>query len=205
MVHLDIEKAFATTWQPGLLCKLSELEFSTCLIKQITYLLTDIKISCFGKRRIFYTQSNSGRGASRLHLGPVLYSLCTINLSNQSEVRVRATLGPTFSQPVSLGVKSLLGPKTRFLLLSFAVLSMYGPSITRGRVCYLPRKSMKSSRHFVLSRLWWHLVLRFAIKLYLTCYFAQHRLSLYLDDEIYLRINSTSKKKTIPVTGRGGP
>jgi hypothetical protein len=34
-VFLDIEKAFATTWQPGLLYKLSKLQFSTSFIKHI--------------------------------------------------------------------------------------------------------------------------------------------------------------------------
>jgi hypothetical protein len=33
VVFLDIEKAFATTWHPGLLYRLSKLEFSTSLIK----------------------------------------------------------------------------------------------------------------------------------------------------------------------------
>jgi hypothetical protein len=34
-VFLAIEKAFDTTWQPGLLYKLSKLQFSTSLIKFI--------------------------------------------------------------------------------------------------------------------------------------------------------------------------
>jgi hypothetical protein len=34
-VFLDIEKAFDITWQPGLLYKLSKLQFSTSLIKII--------------------------------------------------------------------------------------------------------------------------------------------------------------------------
>jgi hypothetical protein len=34
-VFLDIEKAFDTTWHPGLLYKLSKLQFSTSLIKLI--------------------------------------------------------------------------------------------------------------------------------------------------------------------------
>jgi hypothetical protein len=35
-VFLDIENAFETTWQPGLLYKLSQLQFSTSLIKLIS-------------------------------------------------------------------------------------------------------------------------------------------------------------------------
>jgi hypothetical protein len=38
-VFLDIAEAFDTTWQSGLLYKLSELEFSTHLIKLIASLL----------------------------------------------------------------------------------------------------------------------------------------------------------------------
>jgi hypothetical protein len=34
-VFLDIEKAFDTTWQPGLLYKWSKLQFSTSLFKLI--------------------------------------------------------------------------------------------------------------------------------------------------------------------------
>jgi hypothetical protein len=39
-VLLDIEKAFDTTWHPGLLYKLSELEFPTSLIKLISSFLS---------------------------------------------------------------------------------------------------------------------------------------------------------------------
>jgi hypothetical protein len=42
-VFLDIEKAFDTTWQPGLLYKLSKLQFSTSLIKLITSFLSQRK------------------------------------------------------------------------------------------------------------------------------------------------------------------
>jgi hypothetical protein len=37
-VFLDIKKAFDTTWHSGLLNKLSEIEFSTSLIKLIAFL-----------------------------------------------------------------------------------------------------------------------------------------------------------------------
>jgi hypothetical protein len=38
-VFLDIEKAFDTTWHPGLLYKLSKLQFSKNLIKLISSFL----------------------------------------------------------------------------------------------------------------------------------------------------------------------
>jgi hypothetical protein len=42
-VFLDIEKAFDTTWHPGLLYKLSELHFSPSLIKLINSFLSQRK------------------------------------------------------------------------------------------------------------------------------------------------------------------
>jgi hypothetical protein len=42
-VFLDIEKAFDTTWHPGLLYKLSELKFSASLIKLIASFLSKRK------------------------------------------------------------------------------------------------------------------------------------------------------------------
>jgi hypothetical protein len=43
VVFLDIEKAFDTTWQPGLLYKLSELHFWSSLIKLISSFLSNRK------------------------------------------------------------------------------------------------------------------------------------------------------------------
>jgi hypothetical protein len=42
-VFLDIEKAFDTTWHPGLVYELSKLEFSTSLIKLISPFLSQRK------------------------------------------------------------------------------------------------------------------------------------------------------------------
>jgi hypothetical protein len=42
-VFLDIEKAFDTTWHPGLLNKLSKLEFSAAIIKLISSFLSNRK------------------------------------------------------------------------------------------------------------------------------------------------------------------
>jgi hypothetical protein len=44
VVFLDIEKAFDTAWHPGLMYKLSKLEFSTCLIKLISSFLSQRKV-----------------------------------------------------------------------------------------------------------------------------------------------------------------
>jgi hypothetical protein len=44
-VFLDIEEAFDTTWQSGLLYKLSKLEFSKSLIKLFGSFLSEIKFS----------------------------------------------------------------------------------------------------------------------------------------------------------------
>jgi hypothetical protein len=69
-VFLDIEKAFDTTWHPGLLYKLSELEFPTSLIKVISYFFIK-KIQSFGRRRNVYSKGNASRGATRFR--PVPY------------------------------------------------------------------------------------------------------------------------------------
>jgi hypothetical protein len=42
-VFLDIEKAFDTTWHPGLLYKIKKLQFPTNLIKLINSYLTNRK------------------------------------------------------------------------------------------------------------------------------------------------------------------
>jgi hypothetical protein len=42
-IFLDIEKAFDTTWHPGLLYKLSKLNFSTRVIKLISSFLLQRK------------------------------------------------------------------------------------------------------------------------------------------------------------------
>jgi hypothetical protein len=63
-VYLDIEKSFDTTWHSDLLYKLSEVEFSTYLIKLMSpFSLRGNLTSC--SRRTFYAKKNSGRGSSR--------------------------------------------------------------------------------------------------------------------------------------------
>jgi hypothetical protein len=63
-VFLDIEKAFDTTWHSGLLYKLSELEFSTSLIKLIASFLTDRKFKVLVEGELT-TEKKSGRGSWR--------------------------------------------------------------------------------------------------------------------------------------------
>jgi hypothetical protein len=69
-VFLDIEEAFDTTWHPGLLYKLSELELPTSLIKLISSFLSQRKFS-FGRRRNVHAKGNASRGATRFR--PVPY------------------------------------------------------------------------------------------------------------------------------------
>jgi hypothetical protein len=52
-VFLDIEKAFDTTWHPGLLYKISELNFSTNLIKLISSFLSQWKFSLGWSRNVY--------------------------------------------------------------------------------------------------------------------------------------------------------
>jgi hypothetical protein len=74
-VFLDIEKAFDTTWQPGLHYKLSKLQFSTSLIKLITSWLSQrkFKVSVEGEMSTpRYMQVGVPQGSV---LSPTLYNL----------------------------------------------------------------------------------------------------------------------------------
>jgi hypothetical protein len=78
-VFLDIEKAFNTKWHSGLLCKLSELGFSTGVIKLIASFLTVRKFKVLMEGE-FSTPRNIAAGVSQDSVvAPVLYSLCIIN------------------------------------------------------------------------------------------------------------------------------
>jgi hypothetical protein len=74
-VFLDDEKAFDTIWQPGLLYKLSNLQFSTSLIKSIGLLLSQRKfiVSIEGEMSTpRYMQAGMPQG---FILSPTLYNL----------------------------------------------------------------------------------------------------------------------------------
>jgi hypothetical protein len=74
-VFLGIEKAFDTTWHSGLLYKLSELEFSTSLIKLIASFLTDRKFKVLVENE-FSTPKEMAAGVPQASiLAPILYSL----------------------------------------------------------------------------------------------------------------------------------
>jgi hypothetical protein len=55
-----------------------------------------------------------------------LVSLGVVQLPFEDKTQVEVTLRPTVSRPVYLGVTPHLGLKTRLLLLSVAVLSVWG-------------------------------------------------------------------------------
>jgi hypothetical protein len=82
-VFLDIEKAFDTTWQLGLLYKLSKLQFSISLIKLIGSFLSQRKfrVSVEGEMSTpRYMQAGVPQGSV---LSPTLYNLC-INDTRQT-------------------------------------------------------------------------------------------------------------------------
>jgi hypothetical protein len=68
-VFLDIEKAFDTTWHSGLICKLSELEFSTSLIKLIASFLTGRKFKILVEDE-FYTPKKFLQGCLKVSSFP---------------------------------------------------------------------------------------------------------------------------------------
>jgi hypothetical protein len=67
VVLLEIEKAFDTTWHPGLLYKLSKLKFLTSLIKLISYAT---KMQSLGRRRNVYAKVCASRGDTRFRPAP---------------------------------------------------------------------------------------------------------------------------------------
>jgi hypothetical protein len=76
-VFLDIEKAFDTTWHSSLLYELSELEFSTSLVKLIASFLTDRKFEVLAEGE-FCTPRKIAAGVPQGSVpAPILYSLYT--------------------------------------------------------------------------------------------------------------------------------
>jgi retron-type reverse transcriptase len=74
-VFLDIEKAFDTTWHSGLLYKLSNMEFSTNLIKLISSFLSQRKF-CVSVEGEMYTLREMRAGAPQGSvLSPTLYNM----------------------------------------------------------------------------------------------------------------------------------
>jgi hypothetical protein len=84
-VFLDVEKAFDTTRQPGLLYKLSKLHFSISLIKLIGSFLSQRKfrVSVEGEMSTpRYMQAGVPQGSV---LSPTLY-ICTLMISPKPPV-----------------------------------------------------------------------------------------------------------------------
>jgi hypothetical protein len=74
-VFLDIEKAFDTSWHPGLLYKLSKLQFSNNLIKHISSFLMQRKFRVSVENEVSmprYMQAGVLQGSV---LSPILYNL----------------------------------------------------------------------------------------------------------------------------------
>jgi hypothetical protein len=74
-VFLNIEKAFDTTWHPGLLHKLPEIKFSTSLIKLISSCLSQRKFRVsvdFENYTPRYMQAGIPQGSV---LSPILHNL----------------------------------------------------------------------------------------------------------------------------------
>jgi hypothetical protein len=74
-VFLDIEKAFDTTWHPGLLYKLAKLQFSTSIIKLISSFLSQRKFRVSVEGELStprYMQAGVPQGSV---VSPTLYNL----------------------------------------------------------------------------------------------------------------------------------
>jgi hypothetical protein len=91
-VFLDIEKAFDTTWHPGLLYKLSKLGFSTNIIKLLGFPLTK-KIQGFGRRRDVYAKGNASRGGTRFGPVPGACLICILMMPPKRVVYTEPCIG----------------------------------------------------------------------------------------------------------------
>jgi hypothetical protein len=76
-VFLDIEKAFDTLWHPGLLYKLSAMEFSTNLIKLISSFLWQRKFSLSVEDKISTPRDIKEEVAQGSVLSPAMYKVYT--------------------------------------------------------------------------------------------------------------------------------
>jgi hypothetical protein len=74
-VFLDIKKATDTTWHPGLLYKLSELQFSTSLVKLIASFLSNRKFKVSVAGGLSSTRKVAAGVPQGSVLAPILYSL----------------------------------------------------------------------------------------------------------------------------------
>jgi hypothetical protein len=74
-VFLDIEKAFDTTWHPGLLYKLSKLKFLTNLVKLISSFLSKRKFRVSVAGEMFTPRLMQAGVPQSYVLSPTLYNL----------------------------------------------------------------------------------------------------------------------------------
>jgi hypothetical protein len=104
-VFFGIEKAFDTTWQPGLLYKLSKLEFSISFIKLINFFLSQRKFSVSVNGEMSTPKKNASRGAQASVLSPTMYNMYINNAPQNtwslSEWLVKSVVRVSWSQLVS--------------------------------------------------------------------------------------------------------
>jgi hypothetical protein len=79
-VFLDIEKAFDTTWHPGLICELSKLGFSTSLIRLISSFLSQRKFRISVEYDMSTPREMKTGGATRFW--PVPNTLCNLYIND---------------------------------------------------------------------------------------------------------------------------
>jgi hypothetical protein len=80
-VFLDIEKAFDTTWHPGLLYKLSKLEFSAQIIKLISSFLSNRKFRVSVEGEMSMPREMQAGVPQGSVLSPTLYSIYIVTYS----------------------------------------------------------------------------------------------------------------------------
>jgi hypothetical protein len=95
-VFLDIEKDFYTTWQPGLLYKLSKLQFSTTFIKLIGSFLSQRKFRASVKGEMSTPRYMQARVPQGSVLSPTLYTLYINDTPQTPGVNLAQFSGDTY-------------------------------------------------------------------------------------------------------------
>jgi hypothetical protein len=107
-VFLDIEKAFETTWHPGLFYKLSNLNFSASAIKLISSFLSNRKFRVWAEGEKSTPREMQAGMPQGSVLSPTLYSLYINNAPQSPGVHLALFVDDMCIGYISTTVKGLM-------------------------------------------------------------------------------------------------